>query len=50
MYVNSGEATNTNIIVFGLTRLLCEPNIYTGGNHANYYTNDVVEPDYMSVN
>ena len=34
----SGEATNTNFIVFGLTRLGLEPMIYcTRGEHANHY-------------
>jgi hypothetical protein len=41
--VLSGEATNTNFIVFGLTRPGLEPIIYhTRGEHANYYTNDAV--------
>jgi hypothetical protein len=35
----SGEATNTNFIVFGLTRSGLEPTIYcTRGEHANHYT------------
>jgi hypothetical protein len=39
----SGEATNTNFIVFGLTRPGLEPMIYrTQGEHANYYTTDEV--------
>ena len=39
----SGEATNTNFLVFGLTRLGLEPTIYrTRGKHANHYTTDVV--------
>ena len=39
----SGEATNTNFIVFGLTRLGLEPTIYrTQGKHANHYTTDAV--------
>ena len=34
----SGEATNTNCIVFGLTRSGLEPTSYrTGGEHANHY-------------
>jgi len=34
--VLSGEATNTNLIVFGLTRPRLEPTIYrTRGEHAN---------------
>ena len=41
--VLSGEATNTNFIVNGLTRLGLEPTIYrTRNKHANHYTNDVV--------
>ena len=37
------EATNTNFIVFGLTRPGLEPNIYhTRGENANHYTTDVV--------
>ena len=39
----SGEATNTNFTVFGLTRPGLEPTIYhTRGEHANHYTTDVV--------
>jgi hypothetical protein len=39
--VLSGEATNTNFIVFGLTRQGIEPTIYrTRGEHANHYTTD----------
>ena len=38
-----GEATNTNFIVFGLTRRGLEPTIYrTRGEHANHYTTDVL--------
>jgi hypothetical protein len=41
--VFSKEATNTNFIVFGLTRPGLEPNIYhTRGENANHYTTDVV--------
>jgi hypothetical protein len=41
--VLSGEATNTNFIVFGLTRLGLEPTIYcTQGEHANNYATDAV--------
>jgi hypothetical protein len=37
--VLSGEATNTNFIVFGLTRPGIEPTIYhTRGDHSNHYT------------
>jgi hypothetical protein len=42
----SGEATNTNVIVFGLTRLGIEPKIYhTGGKHANHYSTNVAVRD-----
>jgi hypothetical protein len=41
--VLSGEATNTNFKVFGLTRLGLEPTIYrTRGEHTNHYATDVV--------
>jgi hypothetical protein len=40
----SGEATNTNLLVFGLTGAELEPTIYhTRGEHANHYTTDAVE-------
>ena len=40
----SGEATNTNLIVFGLTQLGPEPKIYrTRGEHANHYVTDAVD-------
>jgi hypothetical protein len=43
----SGEATHTNFIVFGLTRLGLEPTIYrTGGEHANHYTTDALEEEF----
>jgi hypothetical protein len=33
-----GEASNTNVILFGLTRPRLEPTIYhTRGEHANHY-------------
>jgi hypothetical protein len=36
-----GEATNTNFIVFGLTRSRLEPTSYrTRGEQANHYTID----------
>ena len=39
----SGEVTNTNFIVFGLTRSGFEPTIYcTRDKHANHYTTDAV--------
>jgi hypothetical protein len=35
----NGEATNTNVIVFGLTRPGLEPSIYHArGEHSNHYT------------
>jgi hypothetical protein len=41
--VLSGEATNTDFIVFGLIRLGLKPTIYhTQGEHANHYTTDAV--------
>jgi hypothetical protein len=41
--VISGEATNTNLIVVGLTRSGLEPTIYHNrGEHANNYTTDAV--------
>ena len=40
----SGKATNTNFIVFGLTRLRLEPPIYrTRGEHANHYATDAAK-------
>ena len=40
----SGEATNTNFIVFGFTRQVLKPTIYrTRGEHANHYTTDAVD-------
>ena len=39
----SGEATNTNFIVFGLTWPRLEPTIYRiRGEHDNHYTTDVI--------
>jgi hypothetical protein len=39
----SGEAANTNFIVFGLTQLGLELTIYcTQGEHTNHYATDVV--------
>ena len=39
----SGKATNTYLIVFGLTQPGLEPMIYhTRGEHANHYTTDAV--------
>ena len=43
--VLSGEATNTNFIVFGLTQPGLEPTIYrTRGEHANHYATNTVSP------
>ena len=40
----SGEATNTNFIVLGLTQLGLKPMIYhTRGEHTNNYTIDAVK-------
>jgi hypothetical protein len=42
--VLSGEATNTNVIVFGLTQPGLEPTIYhTRGEHASHYATDAVD-------
>ena len=39
----SGEAKNTNFIVFGLTQFGLEPTIYhTLSEYANHYTTEVV--------
>jgi hypothetical protein len=47
--VLSGEATNTNFIVFALTRPGLEPTIYcTRGEHANHYATDAVV--FISIN
>jgi len=44
--VLSEEATNTNFIVFGLTRSRHESTIYhTRGEHTNHYTTDAVLGD-----
>ena len=49
-WVLSGEATNTNFIVFGLTRSGLEPTIYrTRGEHTNHYTTDAVGHHYSQV-
>jgi hypothetical protein len=48
--VFSGEATNTNFIVFGLTRPGLEPMIYrTLGEHANHYTIDASLNKIISI-
>jgi len=45
----SGEATNTNFKVFGLTRLGLESMIYrTQGKHANHNTTDAVNSKYIT--
>jgi hypothetical protein len=42
--VISGEATNTNFIIFGLIRSGLQPTIYrTGGEPANHYATDAVQ-------
>ena len=44
----SEEATNTNFIVFGLTRPGLEPTIYLSQDeYANHYTADAVLTMYM---
>jgi len=46
--VLSRQSTNTNFIVFGLTRSELEPTIYyTGGEHAKHYTTDAVSKVYV---
>ena len=45
------EATNTNFIVFGLTRPVLEPTIYcTRDEQANRYAIDVVLNDLVLLN
>ena len=47
----SGETTNANFIVFGLTRSVLGPTIYrTRGEHANHYTTDEVLLERRVVN
>jgi hypothetical protein len=42
----SGDATNTNLTVFGFTRSELDPTIFrTRGQHANYYATDEVTLD-----
>jgi hypothetical protein len=44
LFLLSGEATNTNFIVFGLTRPGLETTTYRNrGKHANYYSTNAVE-------
>jgi hypothetical protein len=39
----SGEAINTDFVIFGLTQPWLEPKIYhTCGEHANHFTTDAV--------
>jgi hypothetical protein len=46
----SGEATNTNLIIFGFTRLELEPTIYsTRDVHANYYNTTDAVWDYWII-
>jgi hypothetical protein len=46
--VLGGEATNTNLIFFGLTRPGLERTIYrTRGEHANNYTTDMVSMKWI---
>ena len=43
-FVFAREATNTNVIVFGLTRSVLAPTIYHNrGEYANHYTTDAVK-------
>jgi hypothetical protein len=45
-----GEATNTNFIVFDLTRPGLEPTINrTRGEHAKHYTTDAVEKKFEDI-
>ena len=46
----SGEATNTNFLVFGLTRSGLQPRIYhTRGEHVDHYTTDAVDDFFYKV-
>jgi hypothetical protein len=48
--VLSGETTNSNFIVFGLTKPRLEPTIYhTPGEHANHYATGAVENIYLEA-
>jgi hypothetical protein len=45
----SGEATNTNFMVFGLTRSGLESTSYpTQGKNTNHYTTDAVDFDWRN--
>ena len=47
----SGEATSTNLTVFGLTRSGLEPTIYrTRGEHANHSNTSAVKDDSYIIN
>jgi hypothetical protein len=47
---NNGEATNTNFIVFGLTRPGIKPTTYhTQGKHVNHYATDAVKKEYLKM-
>jgi hypothetical protein len=49
--VLSGEATHTNVIIFGLIRSGLEPTIYrTRGEHAKHYTTDAVYKEEKKCN
>ena len=46
-----GEATNSNFVVFGLTRSGIEPTIYhTRDKHVNHYTTDAVPKEKKGTN
>ena len=46
----SGEATNTNFIVFGLTRPGLELTIYrTRDEHANHHATDAIEKNQLNL-
>jgi hypothetical protein len=46
----SGEATNTNFKVFGLTRPRLETTIYrTGGEHINHYATDAINKTFEII-
>jgi hypothetical protein len=48
--VLSGEATNTNFIVFGMTRPGLEHTIYsTRGEHANHYARQCVSKQHTTL-
>jgi hypothetical protein len=49
--VLSGEATNTNFMIFGLTRPGIEPTIYRiRDEHANHYTTNAVYFELRTLN